>query len=247
MKRSIVVTGAARGIGKTIATQAAAQGYRVGVLDLDGEAAAQVAAELPDAVALAAATTDEPAVEAALDDFGAIDVMVNNAGVVRFESLLDVSSEDWRDVVDINLTGVFLSGRAAARRMPQGGSMINMASINGTVPASGTGAYAAAKAGVIMLTQHMAMEWGPLGIRVNSVAPGIIDAGMSRAVLADPAVREVRAGATPLRRLGTAEDIAAAVLFLASDEASFITAQSLVVDGGITRTAISNLPRAEGL
>ena len=246
MSRSMVVTGGARGIGETIARQAAAQGYRVGVLDIDGEGAARVAADLPDAVALTA-TTDEPAVEAALDQFGALDVLVNNAGIVRFESLLDVSSEDWRDVVDVNLTGVFLSGRAAARRMTGGGSMINMASINGTVPAAGTGAYAAAKAGVIMLTQHMAMEWGPLGIRVKSVAPGIIDAGMSTAVLADPAIRDIRAGSTPLGRLGTAEDIAAAILFLASEEASFITAQSIAVDGGITRTAITNLPRADGL
>jgi NAD(P)-dependent dehydrogenase (short-subunit alcohol dehydrogenase family) len=244
MSRSILVTGGARGIGRAIVERAARDGFRVGVLDIDGEAAAITAAEIPDGMALTAATTDEAALDAALDDFGAPDVVVNNAGIVRFGSLLEIDSADWRDVIDVNLTGVFLTGRVAARRMVNGGCIVNLASINGTVPGANSGAYAAAKAGLIMLTQQMAVEWGPLGIRANAVAPGIIDGGMSAQVLADPEVRRVRSAAVPIGRLGTVDDIAAAVSFLASEEATYINGQTIVVDGGIIRTAISNLPRS---
>ena len=244
MSRSILVTGGARGIGRAIAERAARDGFRVGVLDIDGDAAAITAAEIPGAMALTAATTDEAALEAALDAFGAPDVVVNNAGIVRFGNLLEIDSADWRDVIDVNLTGVFLTGRVAARRMTNGGCIVNLASINGTVPGANSGAYAAAKAGLIMLTQQMAVEWGPLGIRANAVAPGIIDGGMSAQVLADPEVRRVRSAAVPIGRLGTVDDIAAAVSFLASEEAAYINGQTIVVDGGIIRTAISNLPRS---
>lgn len=128
--------------------------------------------------------------------------------------------------------------------MVNGGCIVNLASINGTVPGANSGAYATAKAGLIMLTQQMAVEWGPLGIRANAVAPGIIDGGMSAQVLADPEVRRIRSAAVPIGRLGTVEDIAAAVSFLASEEATYINGQTIVVDGGIIRTAISNLPRS---
>lgn len=240
----MLVTGGARGIGRAIAERAAGDGFRVGVLDVDGDAAAATAAEIPGAMALTAATTDEAALEAALDAFGAPDVVVNNAGIVRFGSLLEIDSTDWRDVLDVNLTGVFLTGRVAAGRMTNGGCIVNLASINGTVPGANSGAYAAAKAGLIMLTQQMAVEWGPLGIRANAVAPGIIDGGMSAQVLADPEVRRVRSAAVPIGRLGTVDDIAAAVSFLASEDATYINGQTIVVDGGIIRTAISNLPRS---
>jgi NAD(P)-dependent dehydrogenase (short-subunit alcohol dehydrogenase family) len=232
--RSLLVTGGARGIGAEIATAARAAGYRVAALDVDPSAD------------LVASTTDEAAVEAALDRFGTPDVVVNNAGIVRFGPLLDLSVDDWRAVVDVNMTGTFIVARAAARRMAADGvrgAIVNITSMNGVAPGPGAGAYGATKAAVALLTQQMAIEWGGHGIRVNAVAPGLIDAGMSEPIYADAATRQARESKVPIGRLGRAEDIAAAVLWLASDAASYVTGQELLVDGGVTMSMIANLPR----
>jgi NAD(P)-dependent dehydrogenase (short-subunit alcohol dehydrogenase family) len=125
----------------------------------------------------------------------------------------------------------------------QGGAIVNITSMNGVVAGPTSGAYAATKAGVALLTQQMALEWGRFRIRANSVAPGLIDAGMSARILADPAVRRAREQKIPLGRLGTGDDIARAVLFLASDEAAYVTGQNLLVDGGVTHSIIAQLPR----
>jgi NAD(P)-dependent dehydrogenase (short-subunit alcohol dehydrogenase family) len=243
--KSLVVTGGSRGIGEQIARQAGAAGYRVGVLDLEAEADAsrRVALEIG-GVALSADVCDERSVEAALDGFGAIDALVNNAGIVRFGSLDEQTVENWRLVVDVNLTGTFIVARAVARRMAKGGgAIVNITSINGLVPAAYGGAYGATKAAVRLLTEQMAVEWAPSGIRVNAVAPGFIDAGMSEPLYADPETRRVRTAGVPLNRLGTADDIANAVLFLLSDQASYITGQNVVVDGGVNMNVLSLLPR----
>ncbi len=189
-RRSVVVTGAGGGVGAEIARSAAARSWVVGVLDRDGDAAERVAASLgANGVALAADTTDEAAVGRALDAFadvtggGAPDGLVANAGIVRFGSLATLPVDDWRAVVDVNLTGTFLSARAVAARMLDagtGGSIVTVTSINGVAPGPHAGAYGATKAAVALLTQQMALEWGPSGIRANAVAPGLIDAGMSR-------------------------------------------------------------------
>jgi NAD(P)-dependent dehydrogenase (short-subunit alcohol dehydrogenase family) len=212
-----MVTGAGRGIGEAIARRFAADGALVGVLDVDTAGAARVATDIG-GVALVAATTDAAAIEVALDIFGTPDVLVNNAGIVRFGPLLDLDETAWRAVVDVNLTGTFIITRAVARRLvakQRPGAIVNITSMNGVAPGPNAGAYGSTKAAVSLLTQQMALEWGPYGIRVNAVAPGLIDAGMSEPIYADPGIRAAREGKVPLGRLGRADDIADVVAFLA--------------------------------
>ncbi len=240
-----LVTGAAGGIGAEIARAAARTGHEVVLLDLDGRVEA-LASVIRGAVAIVASTTDEAAIDAALDRIGPLDVVVNNAGIVRFGPLVDHAIEQWRSVIDVNLTGTFVVARAAARRWiasARDGCIINITSMNGVMPGPNAGAYGASKAAVALLTQQMALEWGPVGIRVNAVAPGLIDAGMSEPIYADLDVRARRGGRVPLGRLGTAADIASVVLFLASDAAAYVTGQNLLADGGVTMSVIAGLPR----
>jgi NAD(P)-dependent dehydrogenase (short-subunit alcohol dehydrogenase family) len=247
--RTGLVTGAAQGIGAAIARRLSGDGWRVGVLDVDDRAHA-TAATLDNAVGLIADITDADAVEAALDELGAPDLAVNNAGIVRFGPLIDLSTTDFEDVVRVNLVGTFTVARAAARRMLAAGvagNIVNVTSMNGVAPGPNGGAYGASKAAIALLTQQMAVEWGPLGLRVNAVAPGLILAGMSDPIYADPEVRAAREGKVPLGRLGTAEDIANVVAFLASDEAAYITGQNVLVDGGVTMSIIANLPRPKSV
>ncbi len=253
MTGALVVTGAGSGLGAAIARLASTRGWTVGVMDRDGDAAAQVASSLGGAaIALTADTTDESQLDAALDAFAdatgraSPDGLVANAGIVRFGPLATLGLDDWRAVLDVNLTGTFVSARAVATRMiSQGttGSIVTVTSMNGVAPGPNAGAYGASKAAVALLTQQMALEWGPSRIRCNAVAPGLIDAGMSEAIYADADIRAQRAGRVPLRRLGRAEEVAAAVLFLLSDEAAYITGTELLVDGGVTPSVIGTLPR----
>lgn len=243
MKKAIV-TGGAGDIGRAIAKRLAAEGWQVGLLDIGGDALQRAAAELS-ATALAASVTDEASVEAALTAFGAVDLMVNNAGIGRFGPLLELPLADFRSVVEVNLIGAFITARAAARQMAKRGSgiIVNITSINAVTTGPNSGGYPAAKAGLAKLTEHMAQEWGPLGIRINAIAPGFIDAGISTPFYADPQVRASRGGAVPSRRLGLADDVANAVTFLASDAASYINGHQLVVDGGVSVSLLSQLPR----
>ena len=253
MSGTVVVTGGGTGLGAAIAAAAADAGWTVGVLDRDGVAARATAAALGDrGVALSADTTDEGAVEAALDDLAAATggsapgALVANAGIVRFGPLLDATVDDWRGVVDVNLTGTFVAARAVARRLVAAGrpgSIVAVTSMNGVAPGPNAGAYGATKAAVARLTQQMALEWGPHAIRVNAVAPGLIDAGMSAPIYADPEIRRLRAGRVPLGRLGDAAEVASVVLFLLSDAAAYVTGTELLVDGGVTMSVIGTLPR----
>ncbi len=242
-----LVTGAARGLGAAIARAASAAGHRAALLDVDLDGARAVASELDGAIALAADTTDERSLERALDALGEPPALVvANAGIVRFGPLLDLDPAAWRAVVEVNLTGTFLTLRAAARRMiaaRSGGAMVAVTSINGVMPGPNAGAYGATKAAIALLVQQCALEWAAHGIRVNAVAPGMIDGGMSAPIFADPEFRALRTAKVPLGRLGTEEDVANAVLFLASPAASYVTGQNLVVDGGVTTSIIANLPR----
>jgi len=244
--KTAIVTGAAGDIGLGISRVLAEAGYTVGMLDLDEARVREAVASVPRAVPLVAGVSDERSVEAALDAFGHVpDVLVNNAGIVRFGYLLDQPLEDFRRVIDVDLVGVFVVGRACARRMVQRGSgaIVNITSIGGMACGTNAGAYPAAKAGVAKLTEQMALEWGPQGIRVNAIAPGFIDAGMSAGFFKDPSIRARRGNAVPLRRLGTADDVAQAVLFLASDAASYISGQHVAVDGGVVHSVLQQLPR----
>jgi NAD(P)-dependent dehydrogenase (short-subunit alcohol dehydrogenase family) len=243
----LIVTGGGNGIGAVISQFGAKAGWNVAVWDLDLGAARTVAESLGvDAVASQVDITDESAVSSALAEVPDVpDAVVNNAGTVRFGPLLDLARADWERAISVNLTGSFLVARAVAQQMKTrgSGSIVNVASINGVAAAPYAGGYSASKAGLIMLTQQMALEWAPFGLRVNAVAPGLIDAGMSEPIYADQEVRELRTSKVPLRRLGTAEDIAAAVMYVISDGATYLTGQTLVIDGGITTATLGSLAR----
>ena len=248
--KSIIVTGAASGIGKAIAELAGDQNFRVGVLDLNEEIAEEVASRIPNAMALHASTTDPVQVEQALEKFGEVpDALVNNAGIVRFGSLIDLPLSDWKSVLEVNLTGVFICSQAVAQRMKGngGGAIVNMTSIAGIQPNVGGGSYGSGKAGLHLLTRQMSVEWGEYHIRVNSVAPGFIDGGMSAPIFADSEIRSSRESRVPSRRLGTVTDIANTVLFLCSDEASYVNGNQIVVDGGVTSSLMASFPRPESV
>lgn len=243
-----LVTGAASGLGAATARRLAKDGAAVLLTDRD-LAGEDIAASIVEQGGQAAFrlhdVTSHPdwaaAVEHAVSDFGRLDILVNNAGVAggRHE-LMDHSYEAWRDILAVNLDGVFLGLRHAGPRIAAsgGGSVINLSSILGKVGMAGAAAYCASKGGVTMLTKAAALEWAPLGIRVNSVHPGFIDTPMvSNALATREDGNEMRVAlmsAHPIGRFGVPREIADAIAFLASDEASFITGAELVVDGGYT-------------
>lgn len=251
-ERSMLVTGAASGLGAAIASSAAERGYRVGVVDVvptagdSPNSASATSGEHQRVASFLASVTDGVAIEEILDEFGTPDVIVNNAGIVRFGPLVDLAVDDFRSVIEVNLIGSFIVASAAARRwIREGrpGCVVNVTSMNGVAAGPNAGAYGASKAGLALMTTQMALEWGKHDIRVNAVAPGLIDAGMSEPIYADAATRTARESKVPLGRLGTSADVASAVLFLASDEAGYIHGQNIVVDGGVTGSVIAHLPR----
>lgn len=241
-----VITGGAAGLGADVARTLSEAGYRVGIFDLGAERVAEAASKLENAVGIEADVTSPDQVAAAFDAFGEVpDLLVNNAGIVRFGAMEEQSVQDYIDVVNVNLLGSCFCARAIAPAMMNRGSghIINFTSINGVHPAPGVGLYGPTKAAMANMTQAMAIEWGPRGIRVNAIAPGMIDAGMSKPIFQNPKVRATRGGGVPLRCLGEAADIAEAVLFLDSDGAKYISGHELVVDGGVSISVMAHLPR----
>jgi len=236
--RTALVTGSTRGIGRAIAESLAGAGARVAVVGRDQGKAAEAAAALGSGALGFAADVGDPASIAALVEsvekaFGQIDVLVNNAGLTRDNILFRIKDEDWDTVLDANLRGAFLAIRAASRGMikRRWGRIINIASIVGITGNKGQANYAASKAGLIGLTKSVAKELASRNVLVNAVAPGFIETDMTTAMTAD--ARAALSGQIPLERLGTPRDIAGVVSFLASDYASYITGQTLVVDGGM--------------
>jgi 3-oxoacyl-[acyl-carrier protein] reductase len=238
--RVALVTGASRGIGRATARALAARGVTV-VASARGDHAEAVVAEIRDAGGRADAqaldVTDPAAIEAALAGilgrYGRLDVLVNNAGITRDQLLLRLKRADWDAVLDTNLTAVAMLTQAVLRPMlkQRAGRIINLTSVVGQSGNAGQANYAAAKAGLIGLTKAVALEVGSRGITVNAVAPGMIDTDMTRAL--PQAAQEAWVERIPLKRLGTVDDVAEAVIFLASDEASYITGQVLAVNGGM--------------
>jgi len=236
-----IVTGAARGIGRSIAARFAAEGAVVIVADVDKEQARRCVEDLRadggSVWDIPVDITDPIQVRALIQktesEFGHLDILVNNAGVGSCKPFLNMTLEEWERDLRVNLTGTFLCAQAAARLMVQQGygRIVNIASISGQRGGVGRAAYGASKAGVILLTKVMAAELGPLGIGVNAVAPGPVDTAQSRATHT-AATRQAYVERIPLRRYGAGEEIAAAVLFLASDEASFLAGHTLNADGG---------------
>ena len=241
-----VITGGAAGLGADVARALSEAGYRIGIFDLGAERVAKAASKLENAVGIEADVTSPDQVAAAFAAFGEVpDLLVNNAGIVRFGAMEEQSVQDYIDVVNVNLLGSCFCARAIAPAMMDRGSghIINFTSINGVHPAPGVGLYGPTKAAMANMTQAMAIEWGPRGIRVNAIAPGMIDAGMSKPIFENPKVRATRGGGVPLRCLGEAADIAEAVLFLDSDGAKYISGHELVVDGGVSISVMAHLPR----
>ena len=244
--KTAIVTGAGAGIGKAICQKLSQNNYRVGMLDLNEENVNEASKGIENSVPLHGDVTNQESIKKAFEKFGEIpDLLVNNVGIVLFGPLEEHSVEDYSKSLNINLLGSFITSRILINDMIKrgSGSIINMSSVNGVNPGIGIGAYPASKAGIISMTQQMAIEWGKFGIRVNCISPGFIDAGMSKPIYEDPKVRELRSGAVPSGRLGEADDIANAVLFLDSENASYVNGHNLVVDGGVISSVIAQLPR----
>jgi 3-oxoacyl-[acyl-carrier protein] reductase len=236
--RSALVTGSTRGIGRAIAEALAGAGARVAVVGRDQGKAAEAATAIGGGAQGFAADVGDPAsivalVEAVEKAFGQIDILVNNAGLTRDNILFRIKDDDWDTVLDANLRGAFLAIRATSRGMikRRWGRIINIASIVGITGNKGQANYAASKAGLIGLTKSVAKELGSRNVLVNAVAPGFIETDMTAAMT--PEARSALSGQIPLERLGSPRDIAGVVTFLASDYASYITGQTLVVDGGM--------------
>lgn len=237
--RNALVTGSTRGIGRAIAETLAACGARVALVGRDLERSRAAAAAIGhDAQGFAADVSDVASVVKLVADvetaFGGVDILVNNAGLTRDNLMLRIKDDDWDAVIDANLRGAFVATRAATRGMMKRrwGRVINITSIVGITGNKGQANYAASKAGLIGLTKSVAKELGSRNILANAIAPGLIDTDMTAAMTAE--ARTAMAGQIPLERLGTPLDVAGAVAFLASDLASYITGQVLVVDGGMT-------------
>lgn len=236
--KTAIVTGSTRGIGRAVAQALAASGARVAVVGRDREKASAVAAEIGNGAAgFGCDVSDTSAVSALIADvekeFGGIDILVNNAGLTRDNLVMRLKDEDWDDVMNANLRGAFAAIRAVSRGMmkKRAGRIINMASVVGLTGNKGQANYAASKAGLIALTKSVAKELGSRNILVNAIAPGFIETEMTDAMT--PEARSALTGVIPLERLGKPDDIASVVVFLASDHASYITGQVLVVDGGM--------------
>jgi NAD(P)-dependent dehydrogenase (short-subunit alcohol dehydrogenase family) len=233
------ITGGGSGIGRATARRMAAEGARVAILDIDGEAASTVAKEI-DGHAYRVDVTDYDELESALQDaaeaMGGLSLLFNNAGTGTIGHIHETTLDEWSRLIAVNLTGVFHGFRAGVPliRAAGGGAIVSTSSISGTRPAAGEAAYSAAKAGVAAMTANAALEYAP-DIRVNAVAPGMIRTALTEPLLEyfpDLTARYERT--TPVGRLGEPEDIADVVVFLCSDQARFITGQNIVIDGGMT-------------
>ena len=248
-----LVTGAARGIGLATAKRFLADGWSVALLDIDGDNLGRTFTVLAKPATTVAITRDvadaagvSRAVEAIGQKFGRLDALVNNAGIAIFKPILEVTYKDWSRVLAVNLTGPFLCTQAAAPllRDSGGGAIVNITSISGLRASTLRTAYGTSKAGLAHLTQQQAIELAPLGIRVNAVAPGPVDTAMAKAVH----TAEIRAAyhdAIPLNRYGLESELAEVIFFLCSERASYITGQTLAVDGGFEATGIG-LPALRG-
>ncbi len=243
-EQTAIVTGASRGIGKAIALRLAAAGARVACIARSADKLEEVVAEITaaggTAIAFTCDVTDSEAASKVVDDvvekWGQLDILVNNAGITRDTLLPRMSDEDWDDVITTNLRSVFLFSRAASGAMirKKRGRIINISSVSGLVGNPGQGNYSASKAGIIGFTQTIARELASRrrAITANAICPGFIASDMTDA-LGEPLLDAVKQR-VPLQRLGTAEEVAEGVLFLASDSGAYITGQVLTIDGGMT-------------
>ena len=248
-----LVTGAARGIGLATAKKFLGEGWRVALLDIEGDLLGRAVAEIgrdEATLALTCDVSDAAAVGAAMTAverrFSRLDALVNNAGIAVFAPLMETSDADWRRVLEVNLTGPFLCTKAAVPLMREAGgaAIVNITSISAVRASTLRSAYGTSKAGLAHLTKQLAVELASLNIRVNAVAPGPVDTAMAKQVHS----KEIRADyhdAIPLNRYGLEEELAEAIFFFCSERASYITGQILAVDGGFDAAGIG-LPTLRG-
>ena len=246
--KTAIVTGGASGIGEGIARRLSADGAAVVIADLDGEKSREIAESLPgDAIAIALDVTDEAAMDAlmtrTIERFGTVDIMVNNAGIIHVAPVAETSLADWNRIMEVNVNGVFLGCRAAARlmiRQRRGGTIVNASSGAGRRGVPNISGYCASKAAIMMLTQALAIELAPHDITVNSYAPGHIQTpfwkeiaeGFSRVMEKTPdEVVDMFRSTVPMGRFGTPGDVAAAVSWLATQDASYVSGQAIAMNG----------------
>ena len=251
--KSVIVTGAAQGIGLACATAFHGEGAHVALFDVDAAKGAAAAAALGERASFYACDVGDKAavaaaVQAAADAHGGVDVLVNNAAIIHAADFLDLEDADFDRVLRVNLKGAFLMTQAVARRMVadgRKGTIVNMSSVNAVMAIPNQTPYCVAKGGLNQLTKVAAMSLAPHGIRVNGIGPGSIMTDMLATVMTDAAARTKILSRTPLGRAGAPEEIAKAALFLASDDASYMTGQTIYPDGG--RLALNyTVPVAEG-
>ncbi|MEN9644484.1 MAG: hypothetical protein RL238_1153 [Actinomycetota bacterium] len=248
MERLGLVTGAASGIGRAITERFVAGGMRVLAADIDTAGLQRLADDLGDRVVTAHCdVTDESsvaAIAAQARELGGLHVAVANAGRGTFSPIVDHPLDEWKAILDLCLTGVFVTVKHAAGAMHDGGSIITIASLNATQPSAGMAAYCAAKAGVVMLTRVAAMELGPRRIRVNTIAPGLVETNATSAFFMVPGVVEEFIDNTTVGRFAQPADIANMASFLAGDESTFVSGSLFPVDGGAGTKKYPDLPAA---
>ncbi|MEX2520794.1 MAG: SDR family NAD(P)-dependent oxidoreductase [Paracoccaceae bacterium] len=234
-----LITGGARGLGRACAEALGVDGARIILCDIDAPAVAQTAKELGAVAGLAVDMADPAQIIAMFDqieaEHGPVSILVNNAGIAIPGDFLETSVEDFRKVIDVNLTGSFVALQRAARTMVAKGihgSIINMSSVNAVVAIPSIAAYCASKGGVMQLTKAAALALAPHSIRVNAVGPGSIDTDMLAGVNANPDAMKMVMSRTPLKRIGSPREVGDTVAFLASSKASYITGETIYVDGG---------------
>jgi NAD(P)-dependent dehydrogenase (short-subunit alcohol dehydrogenase family) len=251
--RVCVVTGGGGGIGRAVAVNLARAGAHVAVIDRDERGLERTREELPHLgsghVLMPCDVTSADSIAAAAEaierSLGPCSVLVNTAALLRPGALDSLTLAEWNAVLAVNLTGYFLCAQSFGAQMRSlgRGSLVHVASIAGSHAQGRSGAYSVSKAGVVMLSRQLASEWGPLGIRSNVVSPGLVITPMSQSFYDTPGVTERRAAVTPMRRIGMPQDIADAVLFLASDRSSYVNGDEITVDGGYVRTVMNLIPR----
>lgn len=250
--RVVAVTGAASGIGAAVVRQLAEVGAHVALIDRDAAGAQRVAAECASqgvrtlAVACDIASEEQTlaAAQKVQSELGDVTALVNNAGLLRPGTLDSVSLADWNTVLGVNLTGYLLCARAFQPQLARTrGALVHVASISANFPQTGSGAYSAGKAGVLLLSRQMAAEWGPLGIRSNAICPGMIRTALSAKFYEEPGFEEKRAQVTASRRIGEPQDIADVALFLASPRSGYMNGAELAVDGGMSSMLMDMVPR----